>query len=104
VVFDCLGQTREHYSLFLLDLGSDFFRAMNFVSSLKLAHGELQIDDKQPKNVVFDCLGQTREHYSLFLLDLGSDFFRAMNFVSSLKLAHGELVLLSRIITAARTP
>jgi hypothetical protein len=35
VVFDCLGQTREHYSLFLLVLSSDFFRAMNFVSTLK---------------------------------------------------------------------
>jgi hypothetical protein len=35
VVFDRLGQTREHYSLFLLDLDSDFFIAMNFVSSLK---------------------------------------------------------------------
>jgi hypothetical protein len=39
VVFDCLGQTREHYSLFLVDLGSDFFRAMNFVSSLTGAWG-----------------------------------------------------------------
>jgi hypothetical protein len=35
VVFDCLGQTREHYSLFLLDQALDFFRAMNFVSSLR---------------------------------------------------------------------
>jgi hypothetical protein len=35
VVFDCLGQTREHNPLFLLDRGSGSDRTMNFAQTLR---------------------------------------------------------------------